>query len=387
MSRGSSFEFSEPTPPPKKKCSVLMILMILLALVCAGAGTAYYMVASYMNTPVNANGQEVEVTIFPGQSFQELAEELVKKGIIPDVERFALLAHYKKLSGKIQTGRFLVNSGWSPVQTLDHLTSGKPILERVTIPEGLTWWEVGKRLEKAELVRFEDFAEVVKDDGFLRFWGIPYGTAEGFLYPDTYFIMRPLVLDKASARAVAGRLVDNFWRRTAPLWPEGRRPGPGGAGAVRTIVTLGSIIEKETAVADERTRVAGVYSNRLKAKMLLQADPTIIYGIGPTFNGDIRRRDLENAANPYNTYKHVGLPPGPICSPGLASMRAAQKPEEHDLFYFVARGDGSHTFSSNLKEHNVAVKLYRSAVRAGDTGTMIPGWTNEQRKPDAGTTN
>lgn len=381
MSRGGSFDFSTPEQAPKKKISILKIVLILLVLLAIAAGAVFYMAYSYVNNPVNPEGQEIEITIYPGQPFQSLAENLVKQGVLPDVERFALLAHYKQLSGKVQTGRFLVNTGWSPMQTLTHLTSGKPLLERVTIPEGLPWWEVAKRLEKAGLVRYEDFAEVVKDNAFLRHWGIPFPTAEGFLYPDTYYIMRPLVLDKNSAKTVAGRLVDNFWRRTAPLWPDGRRPDASGAGVVQYTVNLGSIIEKETAVADERTRVAGVYSNRLKAKMLLQADPTIIYGIGPSFDGDIRRSDLNNAANLYNTYKHVGLPPGPICSPGLASMRAAQKPEDHDLYYFVARGDGSHTFSNNLKEHNIAVRLYRAAMRSGDSGILIPGGVVEPEKP------
>lgn len=374
MSRSDSFDFTPPPPPPKKSRVWLFVLPILILL--ASAGYLYYLANAYMTTPMQTKGRDVDVTIAPGQSFQRVAEDLVRLGVIPDVDRFALLARYSELSGKLQTGRFRVNTGWTPVQILEQLTSGKPLLERVTIPEGLPWWEVGKRLEQAGLVRFDDFAAVIKDDTFLRHWGIPFPTAEGFLYPDTYLIMKPLVLDSSSARSVAGRLVDNFWRRTAHLWPDNTRPGPGGAQLVRHVVTLGSVVEKETSVADERPRVAGVYSNRLRVKMPLQADPTIIYGIGPSFDGDIKRRDIENAANLYNTYRHPGLPPGPICSPGLSSMRAALKPEEHDLYYFVARGDGSHTFSSNLKDHNAAVRLYRSAIQRGDSPTMLPGGAN-----------
>lgn len=377
MNDRRDFEFNPaPAPAPARGGSwILPVVLVLLVLGIVGGGMGY-MVWSYMHTPIRAQGQDVEITIQPGQSFQSLAEDLVSKRCIVDAFRFGLLAHYKGLSGKIQTGRFLVNTGWSPLRVLEQITSGKPILEKVTIPEGLPWWEVGRRLERAGLVRFEDFQKIVHDGDFLRYWGIPFSTAEGFLFPDTYLIMRPLTLDMSSARSVVGRLVDNFWRRTAPLWPDRRRPGPEHAGLVRRTITLASIIEKETSVPDERNRVAGVYSNRLRLGMPLQADPTIIYGIGPSFKGDIRRSDLDNAANRYNTYKHSGLTPGPICSPGLACMRAAISPEDHDLLYFVARGDGSHTFSSNLKAHNAAVKLYRSALRRGDSGALLPGGSN-----------
>jgi UPF0755 protein len=118
-------------------------------------------------------------------------------------------------------------------------------------------------------------------------------------------------------------------------------------------------VEKETSVPEERALVAGVYVNRMRRNMLLQADPTIIYGIGPVFNGNITRADLRNATNPYNTYSHPGLPPTPICSPGLESIRAAISPQQHAFLYFVARGDGSHQFSKTLQEHNAAVAKYQ----------------------------
>lgn len=141
--------------------------------------------------------------------------------------------------------------------------------------------------------------------------GIPFDSAEGFLFPDTYLIMRPLELNEATAKSVVGRLIDNFWRRTTPLWPGGKRPGPSGRDEVRRLVTLASIVERETAVPSERPRVAGVYANRLRLNMLLQADPTTAYGLGESFDGNLRRKHLDDEGNPYNTYKHPGLPPGP----------------------------------------------------------------------------
>ena len=232
---------------------------------------------------------------------------------------------------------------------------------------------MGKRLEVGGFVRFDDFAKVIHDPAFLRHWGIHGKNAEGFLFPDTYLLMRPLELNEESAAKIAGRLVDNFWRRTASLWPGGVRPSLKDAPFVASTINLASIVEKETAVPSERARVAGVYSNRLQKGMLLQADPTIIYGVGPDFSGEIRRSQLEDASNLYNTYKHAGLPPGPIASPGLACIRAALNPEKHDFLYFVARGDRSHAFSTTLDGHNRNVRLYRSATRSGDNPGLIPG--------------
>ena len=167
------------------------------------------------------------------------------------------------------------------------------------------------------------------------------------------------------AKSVVGRLIDNFWRRTAPLWPGGKRPGPSGRDEVRRLVTLASIVERETAVPSERPRVAGVYANRLRLNMLLQADPTTAYGLGGSFDGNLRRKHLDDEGNPYNTYKHPGLPPGPICSFGASALAAAITPEEHKYLYFVAITDGGrHAFSTNLDDHNRAVRQYLKNRRA-----------------------
>lgn len=353
----------EPSSAPRR-IWLRVLLGILLMLLVAGSG-AGLMVYSFLNSQGMQPPQEVEITIAPGMTFSALAQELADRGVIADAAKFGLYARYEDVADKIKSGRFRVNTGWTPPKVLDHLVNGLPYLERVTIPEGLTWWEVGKRLEDAGMVRFEDFKKVIHDPAFLRFWGIPFDNAEGFLFPDTYLLGRPLVLDEASARNIAGRLVDTFWRRTASLWPGGKRPGAAQAGLVRDRVRMASIVEKETAVASERQRVSGVYANRLQTGMRLQADPTIVYGLGPEASGPILRSQLNDASNKYNTYQHAGLPPGPICSPGLASLSAAFNPEEHDLLYFVARGDGSHVFSSNLRDHNNAVQVYRQTVQRG----------------------
>ncbi len=370
----SDLDFPGDSSGPKKRrpfwlsAAVSLLLCLFAAAVVAG-GVVYHFLNKAPETP----GRDVEILIPKGTSFAALAAQLKARNAITGERAFRLLAHFTNRAEKVRSGRFMVNTGWKPGRLLDHLIEGKPILERITLPEGLTMREIGRRLEGGGFVRMEDFEAVVRDPHFLRHWGIPFDSAEGFLFPDTYLLMRPLTLDRASAAEVVGRLVDTFWRRSAPIWPEGRRPGPENAGLVRRLVTLASIVEKETGVEAERRRVAGVYVNRLQRGMLLQADPTVIYGRNPSISGALRRSDLNNEANLYNTYKHKGLPPGPICSPGLASLRAAGTPEKHNYLFFVARGDGSHTFSITLAEHNRAVRLYRQHLRRGDSSVLLPG--------------
>ena len=315
----------------------LRLVGLLLLLTVAGGGWLAWEAHHFLTTPPAASGENVFFDVTPGA-------------------RFGYLARYKHWENRLQAGRFALNTGWTPDKVLDTLVNGQPVLFRVTVPEGLTWWQTGRLLEDAGLARFEDFRQVIMDPDFLRHYGIPFATAEGFLMPDTYLLKKADVLDLAQARAVAGRMVDNFWRKAAGLWPDGKKPD---AATLKTWVILASVVEKETAVEDERPRVSGVYQNRLQKNMLLQADPTVIYGLGPAFDGNLRKSQLDDAANPYNTYQRPGLPPGPICSFGLTALAAAIHPEAHKYLYFVAKTDGGeHVFSTNLNDHNKAVRQY-----------------------------
>ena len=345
-----------------RRLSLILLLLILAA--CAGAGWVVHDFLNSSGAPDSASAHDVDVTISPGTTFVGLSAELEAKGVVKNAKAFAMLARWKNVTGKLQVGRFRVNTGWKPEQVLDRLVHGQPVLERVTIPEGLAWWDVGKRLEEAGMLRLEDYKKIVHDPEFLRYCGIPFPSVEGFLYPDTYLLERPLELNEESARKVVARLVDTFWRKTSSLWPEGKRPGPQGADYVRKLVILASIVEKETSVPEERGLVAGVYVNRLQKGMLLQADPTTAYGLGENFDGRLLYRHLEDTKNMYNTYCKPGLPPGPICSPGLACLQAAANPAQHHFLYFVASGEGNgHVFSKTLAEHNRAVRAYRQKTR------------------------
>ena len=347
--------------------TMLRIVGLLFVLALAACGWLWYEAQVFLNSAPEMPGREIFFDVTPGARLGQVSAALAEKGLVTDARKFSLLARYKQWENRLQAGRFALNSGWTPEQVLDALVNGKPVLFRITVPEGLTWWQTGRLLEEAGLVRFADFRDVVTDPDFLRHYGIPFATAEGFLMPDTYLLKKTDEPDdaqfKAQARAVAGRMVDNFWRKAAAVWPGKARPKPDD---LKKWVILASVVEKETAIAAERPRVAGVDRNRLARQMLLQADPTVIYGLGPAFDGNLRRKDLDDPNNPYNTYQRPGLPPGPICSFGTAALASAVNPEAHDFLYFVAKTDGGeHVFSTTLTEHNRAVRQYLQNRRGG----------------------
>ncbi len=334
----------------------LRLIGLLLLLIFAAGGFVVWQVHEFLYTPPTNQGSEVLFDVQPGASFRNVAQELESKGLITDARKFTFLAMYKQWDNKLQAGRFALNSAWIPEDILEQLVKGRPVLSRITIREGLTWWETGYLLEKAGFLHFNDFRDVITNADFLRHYGIPFKTAEGFLMPDTYLLEKVDEPNAATARAIAGRLIDTFWQKMKAHWPNGTKPQEE---ELQRLVILASIVEKETGIPTERARVAGVYSNRLRIKMLLQADPTTIYGLGPAFNGNLRRSHLKDAQNLYNTYQRPGLPPGPICSPGVAAIRAAITPEKHNFLYFVAITDGGeHAFSRTLAEHNRAVRRY-----------------------------
>lgn len=352
-----------PSPAGKKRHTLRNILVFLfLMLFCAGL-YVWHDARTFLNSAPETPGKSLIVDIEPGMTLAQVADMLEKEGVITNSLRFQLLTRYKEKSRSLQAGRFLVHTGWLPEKVLDMLVSGKAMLYRLTIREGLPWWDVAELVEKGGFCKASDFTSVIHDPEFLRHWGIPFESAEGFLFPETYLLPHPRDMNKEAARAVANRLVEMFWQRADRLWPDKKRPS---SAELRRLVTLASIVEKETSVPEERARVAGVYVNRLERGMLLQADPTVIYGLGRSFEGPLLRKDLENVHNRYNTYQNPGLPPGPICSFGAPALKAALQPEKHEYLYFVATGrDKGHTFSKSLTEHNRAVRKYRAAIRRG----------------------
>ena len=307
----------------------------------------------YLSFPIEESGRESLITIPEGATFQEVARRLHQQKIIKDPFKFTILAQISGAASKIQAGEFRVHTQWSRPELLKTLVKGQALLHTLRIPEGLTWWEIGRLVQESGLTTFERFEQAVHNQDLLREFGIPSSSAEGYLFPETYALPRPKDRDALPiVRLLISECLKNLREH---VWPSGQ-PEPV---TIHSIITLASLVEKETARAEERRRIAGVYVNRLHKGMRLQCDPTVIYGIGPDFNGNLTRKDLNDRENPYNTYRHSGLPPGPICSPGLAAIQAAANPEDHNLYYFVAKDSGSHVFSTTLKEHNAAVRKYQ----------------------------
>jgi UPF0755 protein len=326
---------------------VLMIIITLISLVfITGAGYIYHIITS----PNSSESYETTVRINSGQNFKTTSAQLYSKGLIKNELIFYFLGRINGQARDIKAGHFQVDASWDMLRMLEHLTAGREALYRLQITEGLTWWQIARILENEGLADYEEFKELIHDEEFLSGHSIYAPSAEGFLFPETYYLSPTRDI---GARRLISLMIDQFWNSTAKLWKDME------FNEIYRMVNLASLIEKETAVKGERKIISGVFHNRLRNNMLLQCDPTIIYGLGEEFEGPIRRSHLDDRDNPYNTYRHQGFPPTPICSPGLASIRAALFPEEHSYLYFVSRNDGSHHFSRSLHEHNRAVNKYQ----------------------------
>jgi UPF0755 protein len=237
----------------------------------------------------------------------------------------------------------------TPAQILDMLVQGRSILYRLTIPEGYTIKQVAQEIARQGLGTAEEIQKLATDPMVAQSYAIEAQTLEGYLFPDTYYFPK----DVEPLKIIA-KMVEHFNTQFQPVWEQRAKELNF---SVHQIVTLASIIEKETGAPSERPIIASVFHNRLKKKMRLESDPTVIYGI-PKFDGNIKRHHLQTRT-PYNTYKIKGLPPGPIANPGSASIEAALYPYETNFLFFVAKKDGTHQFSTNIKDHNRAVRKYQ----------------------------
>ena len=331
----------------------LFLLLGLLATLLAG-GLAAWNVKAYLDTPAQTPGREVTITIPKGQSLGRIADYLEHYDVV-DARALVVWAKLKGVESKLRSGRFRLHSGWTPERILRELVSGREVLVELYVPEGAPWWEVAERVEKAGLGSFKSFKAAIRDPEILKEYGIPAKSAEGYLYPETYYLPLPPKGKESDATPVVKVLLNQSAKVLDNLFPNGR-PEPE---ELQKLVILASIVEKETSLHTERATIAGVYANRLQKGMRLQADPTVIYGIGPSFSGNLHKSDLQNRKNRYNTYRRKGLPPGPICSPSGAALAAAANPRQHNYLFFVSTNRGRHIFSTNLADHNAAVRKYQ----------------------------
>lgn len=342
--------------------AILLGFLIVLVVLC---GTVGYKAYEFLAVPPQTPGQNKIVLIEPGQNLDAVATMLVAEGVLRDAEGFKLLAKFLDKGGRVKAGEFEVSTGWTPQKLLDYLTTAKGVQHKLAAPEGLTMRQVARLAEDAGLCSAAAFLRATRDPELLKKYNIPAESAEGFLFPNTYLFTRKRGDD---GTYVVEAMLKEFWKQADAVWPGDKPAGK----QLLAFVTMASIVEKETGVDAERPRVAGVFANRLAKGMLLQTDPTIIYGLGEKFTGNLTRAHLEDAANPYNTYTRPGLPPGPICSPGLKSMQAVANPESHEFYYFVATGEGEHKFSKSLDEHINAVNKYQRGRGKKDDGKAKP---------------
>jgi len=291
----------------------------------------------------------VIVVIESGQQFKTIPAHLHRLGILKKPFKFGIYARIKHLDKRIKAGEYLLSSVMSPKEILHKFVSGKVRLYKVTLPEGYSQSQIAGVIAEVGLATEEAFMKAVYDSDLVHSFGINADSLEGYLFPDTYYFSRGIPVEK-----MISTMVNRFYSQFKPEWK--KRAEEIGF-SIHEIVTLASMIEKETGAPFERPIISSVFHNRLKKKMRLESDPTVIYGI-KGFNGNITRKHL-NAQTPYNTYRNRGLPPGPIANPGSAAIESALYPEDSSFLFFVSKKDGTHKFSTTISEHNRAVRKYQ----------------------------
>ena len=323
---------------------VVPAILILLVI----ASTSYTLIFSPL-APENT----VQLQIQPGTGLHKIAVDLQQKGVVRSALALKLLARWNQQSDRIQAGSYQFSDSASPGEILDRLVKGDVEKVSLTIPEGFTLQQIIDRIVKEGFGDRNKLLQLAYDANFIHSLKIDAKSLEGYLFPETY-LFAPGISEKTILTMMVTQLQNN-------LTPELKKRAKKLGMTLQQWVTLASIIEKETGIVEEMPLISSVFHNRLKRKIPLQTDPTVIYGI-KNFNGNLTRKDLKTPT-PYNTYMIRGLPPGPIASPGSAALKAAVTPAQTKYLYFVATGDGGHRFSKTLKEHNIAVKEYLAQRR------------------------
>ncbi|MFC1494656.1 endolytic transglycosylase MltG [Thermodesulfobacteriota bacterium] len=327
----------------KKTIAIIItgIFFIVVAGIIAGTGL-------YLTRPATDKGKDQVVTVKEGMALKEISNVLEQRGLIRNKLVFMAWARLMGYSRKVKAGEYRLNPSMAPIRIMEVLTRGVILTYTVTIPEGFSIKQIADVFSEQGLApRYEFIAYALKSDSPSKH-GIESPSLEGYLYPDTYIFARGL-----SVPTIINVMVGRFKEVITPLNDMITRSGM----SLNELVTLASIIEKETGKAEERPLIASVFLNRLRKRMRLESDPTVIYGI-KDFSGNLKKKDL-STHTPYNTYLIRALPPGPIASPGLASLTAVLNPDDTDFLYFVSKNDGSHHFSKTLEEHNRAVYKYQ----------------------------
>lgn len=321
-----------------------VFLLLILAALSVGGWLAYF-----MSTPLVLPVTPFEFSIKSGSSMKGVAQQLADAGLIKHPFAFTLAARLTGKGSAIKAGNYALDGAITPWQLLQKLTKGDLTQTQVKFIEGWNFKQVRQTLDRIPNLQHD--TRGLSDAEVMAKLGFPEQHPEGRFFPDTYFFssgMSDLAILKRAHTLMQTQL-EKVWRKRATKLPYT---------TMEEALILASIVEKETGQAVERPMIAGVFGNRLRVGMLLQTDPTVIYGLGERFDGNLRKHDLQTDT-PYNTYTRAGLPPTPIAMPGLDALRAAVNPASTKALYFVARGNGAHQFSSTLAEHNQAVNKYQ----------------------------
>jgi UPF0755 protein len=328
------------------------VLIAFIVLVLIAAGGAAWLVAGVNRPYQGFQGAEQFVDIPPGAGPAGIARRLVQAGVVRDAATFRLAVWLTGDGRRLQAGEYRFDRAVSARQVVEKIARGDVYLRPLTFPEGLTMRQMAALYEQKGFGTAADFLTAARNVSLVSSVDPAATDLEGYLFPDTYALPRHATADQLIARMVAG------FRKA--LTPDVLQKAAGRGLGVRQLVTLASIVEKETGNAGERPLVAAVYSNRLKIGMGLQCDPTVIYALerAGRYDGNLTRENL-TFDSPYNTYRYAGLPPGPIANPGRSSLEAAADPADVPYLYFVSRNDGTHAFATTLEEHNRNVEEFQ----------------------------
>ncbi len=329
-----------------------LVFALLLLVAVVGMATSALRFRAELAPRDPAAAIEVYV-VEPGAPFVRVANGLEEQGLIRDAGALYWLARWRKVERKVRAGEYEVSAAWDAGRILDTLVTGQVRTYPVSLPEGLRATQIAERLESAGLCDADEFLALVLDPASPERFGVEGTSLEGYLYPETY---------RFPAGVRADEIVTALTRQFHAIWGDLEEEAGRQERSMREVVTLASIIEKETGAAEERPLIASVFLNRLNRGMRLESDPTTIYGI-PDFDGNLRRVHLEDENNPYNTYRQSGLTPTPIANPGREALRAVLWPEESKYLFFVSRGDGTHVFSRTYAEHNRNVDEFQRRRR------------------------
>lgn len=358
------------------KSTILRAFALLILIVAVVGGVAVWQAMRFVGTPASADPTMVVFNVKSGQTLRDVAAQLENESLITDSRKFRAYVRIKALGNKVRTGEYALRRNMSPREILRILASGRSIEYVVTVSEGLNRFEIAAIVDRLGIGTHAEFLRLTQDREFIKsMLGQDLPTLEGYLFPETYYVTRA-----SGVRGLVRQMVTKFKDSFATV-PQAVGSEIAVVLKPHEVVTLASIVEKETGAPEERPLISSVFHNRMRKGMRLQTDPTVIYGVwvrDGVWNRNISRQDLQTPT-PYNTYVIPSLPPGPIANPGLAALMAASRPAKSEFLFFVSRNDGTHVFSRDYSQHRTAVGDYQLNRKAREGKS----WRDLQKRPTA----